>query len=717
MKKNSIILVILFTFLLFLPEYIWADLEAVINENSVRIRTGAGTNNSAFATVNKGTNVNVIDKTLYPGTGCDAKWYKVNYKEKTGYVCSKYITFIDNSFSGINVTYWTARVSGNNVAVRKGAGTNYGVIERLSLGVNVNILATSGDWYKISYYNGSTGWISKSYIVKKEDIIFDDPEYANILKEEGFPDDYIPYLSYLHKKYPNWIFKVGKTNLNFSTSVSSEQGLCYMQTENDNYRVSNKPAEGKTWFKVNKGVIAFYMDPRNWLTEERIFMFEKLDYDSSLEAVYPTLTKSIFGDGKLGADEYTVPMFNAGKTNKISPVHIASRIRLEVGANGSDSTNGSEFTWEGKKYSGYYNFFNIGAYEVTINGVKYSAITRGLAHAAKLIKRDGELWNNIETAITEGSSFLANGYVTKGQGTIYYQKFNVGPNSKYNKYTHQYMTNIQAPATEGNQTYNSYKKSNVLNETFIFEIPTYNNMPKYTSLPKSGDTNNYLKSLTVGSYQLSPTFDEDVLEYEVTVPLKLDKINVEAAAASSKSTIEGTGEYKLEDDETEITITVTNEVLEERKYLIVVKKADIKIGVDDVINQSGYKKIDNIITKVKNSTKVSDIKKTLIGAGASKVTVTDNGNVLKDTDILSTNNRIEITTESESKIYILSVKGDTSGDGNITILDLLQIRKHIKGDKKLTGASLLAGDTSGDNNVTILDLLQVQKHIKGDKKL
>ena len=44
------------------------------------------------------------------------------------------------------------------------------------------------------------------------------------------------------------------------------------------------------------------MDPRNWLTEERIFMFEKLDYTESLESTYPTLAKSIFGGGKLNVD-------------------------------------------------------------------------------------------------------------------------------------------------------------------------------------------------------------------------------------------------------------------------------------------------------------------------------------------------------------------------------------------------------------------------------
>ena len=41
----------------------------------------------------------------------------------------------------------------------------------------------------------------------------------------------------------------------------------------------------------------------------------------------------------------------------------------------------------------------------------------------------------------------------------------------------------------------------------------------------------------------------------------------------------------------------------------------------------------------------------------------------------------------------------------------------LKGSKKLTGVYLKAADTSGDNSVTILDLLKIQKHLKGDKKL
>ena len=716
MKNNKIFLLVFF-FLLCLPFSIYADYDAIINNSSVRIRTGATTDSEIISTVTKGTNIIVTDKTLIKGNGCDEGWYKIIYKEKNAYVCSKYVTFVNNSFNGINVSDWTARVSGNNVAVRKGPGKSYDVIERLTLGANVTILDSSNGWYKISYYNGSIGWMSDEYVVEKKNITATDEDYANTLKESGFPDSYIPYLTYLHKKYPNWIFKAGKNNLNFSTSVSSEVGVCYMQTTNDNYRLSSVPAEGSSWFKANAGVVAFYLDPRNWLTEERIFMFEKLDYDSSLESLYPELVKSIFGNGSLSDEKYTVPMFNAGKKNGISPVHIASRIRLEVGANGSDSTNGTEFTWKGQKYSGYYNFFNIGAYEVTIDGVSYSSITRGLAYAAKLIDRNGELWNNIETSIVEGSSFLANNYITSGQGTLFYQKFNVAPGAS-NPYSHQYQTNIQAPAVEGNQTYNSYKSANVLNQTFIFEIPVFNSMPEYTSLPKSGDTNNNLKSLSADNYKLTPAFDEDILEYEVEVPMELQKINISATAASSKAKVSGNGEYELKDNETNITITVTSEVQEEKKYLVTVKKVDIKLTPNDIVTNSKLNKVDNFITKIQNGTKAETIKNTLLNAGATKVEIfNQNGALVKDSDVLATNYRVEVSTPTETNKWTLSIKGDTSGDGDITILDLLQVQKHIKGAKKLTGASLLSGDTSGDGDITILDLLQVQKHIKGAKKL
>ena len=76
-----------------------------------------------------------------------------------------------------------------------------------------------------------------------------------------------------------------------------------------------------------------------------------------------------------------------------------------------------------------------------------------------------------------GGKFIAEGYINKGQDTMYYQKFNTGPNNYFPKYTHQYMTNILAPASESLSTYRSYTELEILNKGLVFKIPVYSSMP------------------------------------------------------------------------------------------------------------------------------------------------------------------------------------------------------------------------------------------------
>ena len=97
MKKNFFILIILTIFFFIFPSYIDASYDAMISGDTVRIRSGAGTENSVLYVVNSGTSISVVDKTLYEGTDCPKKWYKITYKEKTGYVCSRYVKFVDNT--------------------------------------------------------------------------------------------------------------------------------------------------------------------------------------------------------------------------------------------------------------------------------------------------------------------------------------------------------------------------------------------------------------------------------------------------------------------------------------------------------------------------------------------------------------------------------------------------------------------------------------------
>lgn len=65
--------------------------------------------------------------------------------------------------TGASVQTGTVKV-GSELNVRSGAGTNYGTIGSLKNGSTVEIVETSGNWYKIKYGSGY-GFVSKDYVV------------------------------------------------------------------------------------------------------------------------------------------------------------------------------------------------------------------------------------------------------------------------------------------------------------------------------------------------------------------------------------------------------------------------------------------------------------------------------------------------------------------------------------------------------------------------
>ncbi|WP_288219169.1 SH3 domain-containing protein, partial [uncultured Clostridium sp.] len=108
-------------------------------------------------------------------------WYKIKYGSGYGYVSKDYVTVSSssnnsssnsgssNSGSSNNTTTTpststTGTIKVNNALnVRSGAGTSYSVIGSLKNGATVEIVETSGSWYKIKYGSGY-GYVSKDYV-------------------------------------------------------------------------------------------------------------------------------------------------------------------------------------------------------------------------------------------------------------------------------------------------------------------------------------------------------------------------------------------------------------------------------------------------------------------------------------------------------------------------------------------------------------------------
>ena len=61
--------------------------------------------------------------------------------------------------------------------------------------------------------------------------------------------------------------------------------------------------------------------------------------------------------------------------------------------------------------------------------------------------------------------------------------------------------------------------------------------------------------------------------------------------------------------------------------------------------------------------------------------------------------------------YGVVIYGDTSGDGKITIVDLLNVQQHLLELKVLSGSYVAGADVNRDGKVNIADLLGVQRHL------
>jgi Bacterial SH3 domain len=63
-------------------------------------------------------------------------------------------------------TTGSARVSQGSVNLRNGAGTHFQVVGKAQLGDTLNILAESGEWYRVETGTGLVGWVSKMLVVR-----------------------------------------------------------------------------------------------------------------------------------------------------------------------------------------------------------------------------------------------------------------------------------------------------------------------------------------------------------------------------------------------------------------------------------------------------------------------------------------------------------------------------------------------------------------------
>ncbi len=656
-----------------------------------------------YSTLSTGTVFTILDEED-KGNGCNDKWYKISYSDKTGYVCSSYSIELDETHKDASAYIVEEKI------LKKGPNNSSTTLTEIPTGSSITILGESSSWYYIKY-NDQVGFINSNRVTIIPDEDTDEEFKKNVLV--NFPTSYHPYLIEMHNDHPNWIFEAFQTGVDFNTALQKESAVGVSLTNSTSQGFYSTAGgaydyktdtfylkEGSSWYAANSQAISYYMDPRTYLNEITIFAFEKLSYDKNLhteEAVNSTLANFP------NLSVYSKDFITAAEETNVSPIHLASRVVQEIGSSTTAISGTTEFTCDGKPqvYSHYYNFFNIGAY------TSENPVILGLCYA----KNKG--WNTPAKAIAGGASTISNGYINAGQDTIYLEKYNVKDGNVVT--SHQYMTNIAAPVSESNITYNAYKKAGILDGNFVFKIPVYKEgtLPeKASTLPSPGNPNNYLKTVLINGNILE-TFNLDETTHTINLPSNAKSVTISGLPVSSKSSVTGGGTIDLTKTQ-QATLTVKAQNRTTRTYTFnfaLVNPASN--SVQDIVNNIGVKNDGTYIYGINNKTTTDLIKEITSKNASAKIQFYDSSSKVKTSTSFNTGDTLTISIDSDTKTYKLVVLGDTNGDAKIDILDLLKVQKNILGSSKLTDEYLRAANVNSDEKVDILDLLKVQKNILG----
>ena len=293
--------------------------------------------------------------------------------------------------------------------------------------------------------------------------------------------------------------------------------------------------EGKTWVSASETAVRYYMNPVNFLDDRYIYQFETTDYEDYQtatgveEILKGTWMHNSYIDGYSPRTKYSAAIMTAAQESGVSAYYLAAKIVQEVGGSAPTATGASG---KNSTYPGIYNYYNIGAETGGLDGLKWASqkppannivntdnarlrdkpTTSGSSTVTRLpygtavtildtVKgtHDGFMWyyvsvngykgyirsdlvgniynrpwTNPYSSIVNGAKWIANNF-TETQNTGYFQKFNVHPASA-DRFSHEYMANVQAAVSESGLKYKAYSNGDVLSQPMKFIIPVYTNI-------------------------------------------------------------------------------------------------------------------------------------------------------------------------------------------------------------------------------------------------
>lgn len=126
--------------------------------------------------------------------------------------------------------------------------------------------------------------------------------------------------------------------------------------------------------------------------------------------------------------------------------------------------------------------------------------------------------------------------------------------------------------------------------------------------------------------------------------------------------------------------------------------------------------VDNVSDLIKNiskNTSVEDFTKNVDVKDNGKVKIYDTTGTTEITGNVGTGMIARVLNEYDENVLDLDVvvKGDVSGDGNISITDLVKVKRHLSQDEDLTGVYEVAGNITGTGEIGITDLVKISRDV------
>ena len=764
-------LVLLFSIVPF-SAFAASERNAVLTGNQVRIRKGPGTSYPAL-TQSNGSVIYLLKDTAVTVTGDgekDAKgelWYPVrcyyNGSNYTGYIIGTYLQIEEAAPSqpepsGKEETPEETKSYGyvsttSGARVRTGPGTNFAMVQsgggNILLPFNYKLDSVgashpgqdgnSTPWYEITFtYNGEkkSGYMRSDLIrVVKEVTGTVSADFETSIA--SFPEDYKASLRAIHLQHPTWQFELMDTGLDWNYVQENENVLgrsmtlseyaSFRSTAPGSYNWATDtfyPTEANKFYQAAPAVVAYYMDPRNFLNDVDIFQFEKLSFDpvtQTLEGAQAMLKnsfmeKAVIKDLNGNNTDYAHAFMDSASNANVSVYHLIARCIQEVGRTGTAA--GTSGTVQG--YEGYYNYFSIGATNGAIPGLQYAKRTDAKYYLP---------WNTPYKSIMGGGVFISSGYISVGQDTLYLQKFSVAQD-KY--FWHQYMGYVPAPYNEARNMRSAYVKMDLLETAFTFKIPVFKNMPKTPcALPApAGSPNNLLKSLSVEGFSLTPSFDYNTTNYTVIIAGDVSSVKVSAAAVSSTATVKGNvGNVAIKTGENLLKITCTSASGSPKVYSIRIvlngqgstvtdppANDDPPVTPPDPVVSSGWEpsfRWDNgRVAGITPGTQISAFLSEKTGVyGNASAEICDASGARVTSGPLRTGYVLRYNDGKTVEEYPILVFGDVSGDSSVDVVDLLMVQKIILNLYSPGAVYKAAADVNHDGEVDVVDLLMVQKSI------